>query len=159
MRPPGALADEEVFLATCQRCGKCAEACPYGVIELLGPAAGRAEGTPVLEPAENPCRWCDSMDCVNACPSGALSLESDGNARPIGKATLHLDRCLTSQGILCDECAAVCPASVRAIRMVGRQPQLDEEVCVGCGLCAHYCASEPVAIDIVGDRTNSVSCG
>jgi len=68
---------------------------------------------------------------------------------------LHFDSCLVSQGILCDECAAVCPASVRAVRMVGRQPQIDADACVGCGLCAHYCAAEPVAIRIVGDEAIS----
>jgi uncharacterized Fe-S center protein len=67
----------------------------------------------------------------------------------------QLDSCLTNQGILCDECAAVFPPSVRAIWMVGHQPQMNGDACVRYGLCAHYCAAEPVAIRIIGDKTKS----
>ena len=152
LRPPGALADERDFLSACERCGKCAEACPYDVIKQLGPGAGKAENTPFIEPEENPCRWCASMDCVNACPSGALSFGPDQSIRPIGKAVLDLTSCLTQQGILCDACAVVCPSEVGAILMVQRKPQLDEDCCVGCGLCAFHCASTPSSLKIVGKR-------
>ena len=86
------------------------------------------------------------MDCVGACPSGALRLDREGCAAPMGKVELDLSACLNAQGILCDTCATTCPSSVRAIRMVGRMPQLEEESCVGCGLCVHYCEAAPVAL-------------
>ncbi|HIG52828.1 MAG TPA: 4Fe-4S dicluster domain-containing protein [Candidatus Latescibacteria bacterium] len=146
-RPPGVL-DEEEFLQTCERCHQCAEACPFGVIEILGPGAGDAEETPVLDPERNPCRWCESMDCVRACPSGALSLGANGQPRPIGRATLDHDACLNAQGVLCDECVTVCPSEVGAMKMVGRYPRLDEDACVGCGLCAYHCEATPTAISI-----------
>ena len=145
-RPPGAL-DEEIFLRTCERCHQCADACPFGVIKALGPAAGVAEQTPVLDPEHNPCRWCESMDCVGACPSGALRLGA-GGARAIGKAVIDQQACLNAQGVLCDECAAVCPVEVGGIEMVGRRPQLDVKACVGCGLCSYHCHAMPAAINI-----------
>jgi ferredoxin-type protein NapG len=147
-RPPGARPNETDFLSVCQRCAHCAEACPHGVIDLLGPVAGTAEGTPALHPDRNPCHWCPDFPCVQACPSGALRLGADGKAPPIGQAHLHLDTCLTGEGILCETCALYCPANVKAVRMKNRQPQIDEDACVGCGLCAYHCESAPVSIRI-----------
>ena len=134
IRPPGALKDEEEFLAACERCQKCSHTCPYDVISHLGPVAGIEEGTPFLDPNEAPCRWSPTMDCINACPSGALSFHEDNSVDPIGKAELDLKLCLTQQGILCDDCVTICSASIKAVNMVDRTPRIDSEKCVGCGL-------------------------
>lgn len=147
-RPPGAMPDEKSFLATCERCNECADACPYEVIGQLGPGSGPAEGTPVLRPETSPCQWCPDFDCIDACPSGALSLGHGGVPAPIGKAVLNLDNCLVSQGILCEVCADRCPSSLRAIKIKSRFPVIDEAACTGCGLCSYYCAAETTAITI-----------
>ena len=34
IRPPGS-ADEETFLSLCNKCGKCTEACPTGVLDRV----------------------------------------------------------------------------------------------------------------------------
>jgi ferredoxin len=34
------------------------------------------------------------------------------------------------------------------MKMVGRYPRLDEDACVGCGLCAYHCEATPTAISI-----------
>jgi ferredoxin-type protein NapG len=148
-RPPGALADEDRFLATCERCRACADACPHGVISHFGASAGPREGTPFLDPNTAPCRWCGDMDCIRACPSGALAFGPEERVEPIGKAELDLETCLTSQGILCDSCAVACPPNVRAIKIVNRQPQLDWDRCTGCGLCVWFCQSRPAALKII----------
>ena len=153
VRPPGALADEAVFVATCRGgadgCRACSAACSYGVVYHLGPEAGAAEGTPHMEPVTSPCHWCPTMDCVGACPTGALRLGPGESPRPIGTARLDLAACLTAQGILCDECATACPPQVRAVTVrFGRTPVLDADRCVGCGLCAFHCAAVPAAIAI-----------
>ena len=155
LRPPGALKKEEEFFAACDHCQKCSDACPHDAIFHLGPSAGPEEGTPVIDPSEMPCRWCPTMDCISACPSGALSFNDDGTVDPIGKAVLDLDLCLTQQGILCDDCATVCPTDIRAIKMVNRMPQIDHEKCIGCGLCVHYCAASPTAIRIIPDNSTT----
>ena len=146
IRPPGAIKDDKVFSSTCERCGQCSEACSYDAIFQLGPAAGSDEDTPVMDPNETPCRWCPTMDCINACPSGALSFNEDNSVDPIGNVELDLNLCLTQQGILCDDCATICPSSIKAINMVDRTPRIDSEKCVGCGLCVYYCPATPVAI-------------
>jgi ferredoxin-type protein NapG len=149
IRPPGAVRPEEAFTALCERCAQCAESCPHDAIVLLGPAAGADEGTPAIEPAERACHWCSDFPCITACPTDALRREPDASPAPIGKAALNQPGCLLSQGILCDTCIAVCPTSVRALRLADRRPQLDPTRCVGCGLCAQYCEAGPPALTVV----------
>jgi len=149
IRPPGASKVAAEFLSLCERCHKCMEACPFDVIQLLGPVAGVAEGTPFLTPETQPCHWCPSMDCIHACPSGALSFGGNEKVAPIARAVINLDLCLVSQGVLCDTCAVRCPTEIKAIRMKERFPVLDAERCTGCGLCAYHCEAEPHAITIL----------
>jgi len=93
------------------------------------------------------------MDCIRACPTGALAFGEDGSVAAIGKAVLDLSTCLTREGILCDECVTVCPSEVKAMRSAGREPVLDEDLCVGCGLCVFHCPSSPTSIRITPART------
>ena len=147
-RPPGACADETVFLSTCERCKKCSDACPHNVIFHLGPSAGAGEGTPYIEPNELPCHWCPSMDCIQACPTDTLSFNDANTANLIGKAELDIDLCLTQQGILCDDCVTVCPSGIQAITIKNNSPVIDEALCVGCGMCAYHCPAPAKAIRI-----------
>jgi Pyruvate/2-oxoacid:ferredoxin oxidoreductase delta subunit len=39
----------------------------------------------------------------------------------------------------CEECKDRC--QIKAIRMEGDYPVVDQEVCLGCGVCAHFCPS------------------
>jgi Pyruvate/2-oxoacid:ferredoxin oxidoreductase delta subunit len=39
----------------------------------------------------------------------------------------------------CEECKDRC--QIKAIRMEGDYPAVDEEFCLGCGVCAHFCPS------------------
>jgi len=154
IRPPGALRDEAEFLAACERCQACVEACPYeGVIQKFGPAHGQREGAPYLIPQEHPCRWCVDLPCANACPTEALQIPParDGETppAPIAEATLNRDTCLNSQGTICDTCAMMCPSHIKAIKMINRFPRFDAGQCTGCGMCAFYCESLPGSIAIV----------
>ena len=70
LRPPGA-EDEEMFLAKCARCGKCAEVCPLGCIQIAHAEDGILSlGTPYMTPLEHPCDLC--MKCTEVCSTGAL---------------------------------------------------------------------------------------
>ena len=146
-RPPGASAIEEDFLSACERCHACADACPYECIDDFGPAAGRLEGTPFIDPRTVPCRWCEDMPCIKACPGDALQERPDQTVQPIGKVALDLKKCLNSEGILCDTCAYRCPTHIKAIRIVNRMPVLDLERCTGCGMCVYFCEAEPSAFE------------
>ena len=146
LRPPGALEDESLFLETCTRCHACMNACPFDIIQITGPLTGDAEGTPVLKLNQNPCHWCSTMDCIHACPSDALSMPDNGNVKAIGKVWLEQDACLNTDGIFCDTCVMYCPSDVQAIKMKNNFPSLDENACVGCGLCVYYCEATPKAL-------------
>lgn len=148
-RPPGALRDEALFLAACERCHACADACPHGAIDQFGPAQGRLEGTPFINPAAAPCHWCEDMPCIDACPSDALQRAADVPLQPIANVSLDLGRCLNSDGILCDTCSFRCPTHIKAIRMVQRMPVLDAESCTGCGMCLYHCEADPSAFEFI----------
>ena len=115
IRPPGAL-DEDDFLATCIRCGRCADACPNrsivaftaesGAALSLSPGRGQ-HGTPVIFPRRQACMLCNGVPgeylrCTEACPSGALKLtRSDvaavGEEVHMGTAEVDTSLCYSFQ--------------------------------------------------------------
>jgi ferredoxin-type protein NapG len=147
-RPPGALSEQE-FLATCIRCGKCAQACPYGSIRIAGLLDGIAVmGTPVIRARQVPCYLC--MKCPRVCPSGALkrNLTRKENVR-MGIAGINKKECLAWQDTLCRSCYDDCPLMGDAIVMNKElRPEVDENKCVGCGICENVCPVDPAAIAV-----------
>ncbi len=104
LRPPGAIKsplDEEKFLAACIKCGQCVQVCPVEAIKLGDLLDGAGVGVPHIEPREQACDFsCDGLQCVLACPTGALTHELDfpADAR-MGFARLHKPKaCLAVQG-------------------------------------------------------------
>jgi ferredoxin-type protein NapG len=100
LRPPGAL-DEDVFLASCIKCGQCLQVCPPQVIKLAGISQGFGIGTPYIIPREGGCILCSGLPCVLACPTGALAHElSLGKDAEMGLAVIsNPDTCLSVRGV------------------------------------------------------------
>ncbi len=100
LRPPGALREEK-FLAACIKCGQCVQVCPVEAIKLADLSDGLGVGVPHIDPRDQACDFsCDGLQCVLACPTGALiheiSFESEvdmGVAKVVSPAT-----CLAVQG-------------------------------------------------------------
>ncbi|MEK7865867.1 MAG: 4Fe-4S dicluster domain-containing protein [Planctomycetota bacterium] len=148
VRPPGALP-ERAFLDKCTRCDACIRACPHFVVRKAGPELGaRIGGTPVLDPRENPCRFCDGLPCIAACEPGALVAPAAGAKARIGLARVDKDRCFMALGQPCDYCQKSCPVRPRAIKVGGfRVPAVvDAATCTGCGECAQICPAKAVRI-------------
>jgi ferredoxin-type protein NapG len=100
LRPPGAL-DEDIFLASCIKCGQCLQVCPPQVIKLAGIGQGFGIGTPYIIPREGACILCSGLPCVLACPTGALAHElSLGKDAEMGLAVISgPDTCLSVRGV------------------------------------------------------------
>ncbi|CAB1058000.1 Ferredoxin-type protein NapG (periplasmic nitrate reductase) [Olavius sp. associated proteobacterium Delta 1] len=100
LRPPGALG-EDIFLASCIKCGQCLQVCPPQVIKLAGISQGFGIGTPYIIPREGACILCSGLPCVLACPTGALAHElSLGKDAEMGLAVISgPDTCLSVRGV------------------------------------------------------------
>jgi ferredoxin-type protein NapG len=146
-RPPGALPEAE-FLDTCSRCGKCVESCPADAIQPTQSSQPKLAGTPYIDPDAQPCVVCDSLACMQVCPSGALQVLSVDNIK-IGLAAVNDSTCLRTKGVDCRYCVDSCPLGEKAIRL---DPQGRVEVisagCVGCGVCQYECPTGPKSIVI-----------
>jgi len=136
IRPPGA-PDELEFLLTCQRCGKCVQACKYGSIKIAGGETGMAVGTPFLELRQSYCRMC--MRCIYACENGILK-NVDGRLK-IGRAEIDKRLCLAWDHVVCMTCHSYCPEGAVELDSELR-PEVNEK-CTGCGLCESMCVKCP----------------
>lgn len=146
VRPPGALP-EAAFVAACTRCGGCVPACPVQAIRLLGPEAGLARATPVLDVATTACAMCADMPCAAACPTEALSAPAEGwSGVTLARITLDETRCLPFRGVGCGVCARVCPVGEAALKLdAAGRPTFGPD-CTGCGSCVTACVTSPSSL-------------
>lgn len=104
LRPPGALKnllDEQEFFASCIKCGQCVQVCPVNAIKLADLDEGVGIGIPYIDAREQACDFsCDGLQCVLACPTGALTHDLDYPADTrMGFARLDQpNTCLAVQG-------------------------------------------------------------
>lgn len=73
LRPPGAIGEKD-FLSACIKCGQCVQVCPVEAIKLADGDEGYGLGAPYIDARAQACDFsCDAVQCVLACPTGALS--------------------------------------------------------------------------------------
>ena len=73
LRPPGAL-NESDFLSSCIKCGQCVQVCPVQAIKLGDLDDGFGVGVPFIDARAQACDFsCDAVQCILACPTGALT--------------------------------------------------------------------------------------
>lgn len=144
LRPPGALP-EMAFLAACTRCGECISACPPFALRKVPASSGFGAGTPYIDPELQACTACETMPCVAACPTDALTLPPQGWAGyRLAALELVPERCVTFAGTPCRACADACPVGERALAIdADGHPVLKAEGCVGCGVCVRACITRP----------------
>jgi polyferredoxin len=154
IRPPGSLEESE-FLRRCVKCGECMKVCITNVLQPTLLEAG-LEGlwSPVLVPRIGYCEFRCTL-CGQVCPTGAirkLPLEEKMKVR-IGTATIDKGRCLPyAHSTPCIVCEEVCPTPKKAIwfeqatvdardgkKIQVKQPRVDLELCIGCGICETKC--------------------
>ena len=146
-----ALAPDEDFLEACTRCGDCIPVCPVDAIITIEEDDGRK--LPAISPSAKPCRLCDDLPCIAACPDGALVAPEEGPAKVrIGIAKVDPRHCITFKGELCTRCYNACPYPDKALMMIGSRPLVGSGACTGCGLCEFACPTHPKSIEIVPER-------
>ena len=137
-RPPWAI-QEAAFAHACSRCNACIQSCPY---RLLIRGDG---GYPQIDFRRGGCDFCEA--CAEACEDGALRLTDSVTTLP-WRARIG-DACLARRGVVCRSCAEACDSAAIRIRpRIGgvALPELDEEVCNGCGACFHDCPTRAITM-------------
>jgi ferredoxin-type protein NapG len=165
VRPPGALPPSD-FTSRCLRCSICSEVCPTRAISLLDIMWDiRNISTPVIDPAFGGCvAWQKGcLRCAQSCPSGALNSAVDLSRLKIGRVRLKQEACVN-----CMVCFQRCPVEGAVLfpnpagepftrerdvptrlKLVDSilKPYINLELCVGCGLCVHYCPPKIMFLD------------
>lgn len=144
LRPPGAQY-EHIFVNQCERNGKCVEVCPVQAIQVMVSDDPALDGTPFIVPTEQACVVCDGLECMKACPSGALELIPKEEIR-MGIACMRYEDCLRTHGEDCQVCVDFCPIGSDALIIHDGRVEVMVNGCVGCGVCEHLCPSMPKAI-------------
>ena len=105
LRPPGALKDTQLgerdFLSACIKCGQCVQVCPVEAIKLADLIDGFGIGVPYIEARAQACDFsCDGLQCVLACPTGALThdLNYPADTRMGFARVARPDTCLAVHG-------------------------------------------------------------
>ena len=167
IRPPGSC-EESDFLERCVKCGECMKVCiTNGLQPALLEAGLEGLWSPVLVPKMGYCEYRCTL-CGQVCPTGAIRrlTQEEKAATKIGLAMVDKGRCLPfAHATPCIVCEEVCPTPTKAIwldevsvrnrkgeAVQVRQPRVDLDLCIGCGICEARC---PV-VDSPAIRVTSV---
>lgn len=123
----------EVDIVKCTACGKCAQACPENVIEVLPLAKevlvrcrSKDKGAAAKKNCQTACIGCGM--CVKVCPYNAAVMDEN-------LSKIDLDKCK-----VCGLCVRKCPTNAILDSLPYRpKASITEEECIGCGICARVC--------------------
>lgn len=156
--PPGAESVDR-FLDRCTACHLCLSACPTHVLQPAFLEYGwQGLMKPRLDYTASFCNF-DCRRCLEICPDGAISLlglaEKQGTR--IGLAQLDVEQCIVkAKGTDCAACSEHCPTKAVDTIPYGanlRLPQVNNDLCIGCGACEFACPAQPKkAIVVAGQR-------
>lgn len=154
IRPPGSVKEAD-FLARCVRCGECMKVCPTNAIHPTFLEAG-LEGmwSPILKMSIGYCEY-ECTLCTQVCPTDAIApLTPEAKLKTkIGMAFFDKNRCLPyAFARTCLVCEEHCPTPKKAIwvhdveminpageKVIVKQPNVDPDLCIGCGICQIKC--------------------
>ena len=172
IRPPGSTSEEE-FLSKCIRCGECMKVCPTNALHpATGEGGWTSVWTPVFKMKAGYCEY-ECTLCSQVCPTHAISditLEQKKQIH-IGTAFFDRNRCLPyASARTCIVCEEHCPTPKKAIWFeevraltpdgswaVVKQPRVNLELCIGCGICENKCPiadQRGVYVTSVGETRN-----
>lgn len=140
LRPPW-LAEPDLFIDNCTRCGKCMELCPEHIL-----CAGDG-GFPLVEFGLGGCTFCG--ECTTACEANLFIENRDSEIPAWAHKASVGDNCLTNLGVMCRSCEDACePRAIRFPLAAGvvPGPVIDDGLCTGCGACVRPCPEQAISI-------------
>lgn len=146
--PPGSLSIRH-FTGICTACHLCVTSCPTGVLQpsfMEFGLSGMAQ--PKMDYTLNYCNY-DCVICGEVCPTGAIAPLDVASKKlvQIGKSAFRKEDCVVvSKKKECAACSEHCPT--KAVHTVPYEnglllPEVDDELCIGCGACEHACPVLP----------------
>lgn len=156
--PPGSKSITH-FTTYCSACHLCVSQCPT---QVLYPAIFEYGAEGIFQPRMNYdacyCNY-ECTVCGEVCPTGAilpLTVEEKKLVQ-IGKAVFVKDDCVVvADKKDCAACSEHCPTkAVHSVPYEGslKVPELNNDICTGCGACEHACPTTPrKAIYVLGNK-------
>jgi ferredoxin len=152
--PPGAISLAH-FQSHCTACQLCVANCPD---QVLRPSITQHGLAGFLQPYQDfTVAFCsyNCSNCSQICPTGAIQPITVEERRTVrtGKAEFFKGRCVVkTNGTSCGACNEHCPT--QAVHMVPWKngltiPEVDPELCIGCGGCEFICPVRPAKAIIV----------
>ncbi len=160
--PPGALSFDHLQ-EKCISCHLCVSKCPSHVIKpafLEYGLGGMMQ--PKLYFDHGFCNY-DCTVCGDVCPTGAILplTKEEKHHTQMGQVQLIIENCIVYYDeTSCGACSEHCPT--QAVHMVPYKdsltiPEINQEICVGCGGCEYVCPAIPFkAIYVEGLETQHV---
>jgi formate hydrogenlyase subunit 6/NADH:ubiquinone oxidoreductase subunit I len=154
--PPGSI-DTKNMLKHCTSCHLCISKCPSRVLKpafLEYGLAGMMQPTMYFE--KGFCNF-DCTVCSEVCPNGAIKqlTKDEKHLNQGGHVVFSREICIVqTEETNCGACSEHCPT--QAVTMVPYKdsltiPQINVEICVGCGGCEFICPVRPFrAIHVEG---------
>jgi ferredoxin len=146
--PPGSKSIDH-FNDACTACHLCISACPNKVLQSSALEYGLVGFLqPFMDTSNGYCNF-DCTKCSEVCPSGAIMqlTKEEKGVTQVGQVHFIKKNCVVYlDETLCGACAEHCPT--KAVRMVPYKeklniPEVNNDICVGCGACEHACPVRP----------------
>jgi ferredoxin len=160
--PPGALGQAR-YNSLCTACHLCVSACPTQVLQptyFLYGINGFLQ--PRMDYITNFCNF-ECTLCSEVCPTGALVPVSNEEKKrlQLGKSYFVKENCIVyTKDTICGACSEHCPT--KAVKMVPYKeklniPEVNNNICVGCGACEYACPTDPKSIYVDGNPVHLVA--
>ena len=167
--PPGAKSLAH-FQSHCTACQLCVTHCPD---QVLRPSITQHGLAGFLQPYQDfDTSFCsyNCSNCSDICPTGAIQTITVEERRTVrtGTAEFFRGRCIVkTEGTSCGACSEHCPT--QAVHMVPWKkgltiPEVDPDLCIGCGGCEFICPARPDKAIIVNglaihERAKAIELG
>lgn len=157
LSPPGSRSAEHL-LKHCTACHLCVSRCPSRVLKPAFMEYGLGGMMqPLMDFEKGFCNF-DCTVCSDVCPNGAILplTVQEKHETQVGKVVFLVENCIVyTDETSCGACSEHCPT--QAVMMVPYKngltiPQVNTDICVGCGGCEYVCPVRPFrAIHVEGN--------